>query len=55
MSYDFVVVATPDDWDAYHHIRRTELYERMGFVRESWNPAELTGIAADCVQMTKAL
>ena len=148
MSHDLVIVATPADWDAYHHIRRTELfeargrsnydanhpdefaighfplllkwqgrgigttrfdlladgiaairlvailraeqgkghgrvlsrrtedfargrnvtklvvnaaplavgfYERMGFVREAWDPAELTGIAEDCVQMTKAL
>jgi GNAT superfamily N-acetyltransferase len=148
MSYDLVIVATAGDWDAYHHIRRTELfeararnnydanhpdefvashyplllkwrergiattrldllgdkiaairlvavlrseqgkghgrvlskhtedfarcrnvtklvvnawplavgfYERMGFVRETWNSAELTGIAADCVQMTKLL
>ena len=30
-------------------------YERMGFVREAWNPAELTGIAADCIQMKKEL
>jgi GNAT superfamily N-acetyltransferase len=148
MSYALVIVAAPDDWDAYHHIRRMELfeargrsdydanhpdelvaghfplllrwegrsvattrldllsdsiaairlvavlrseqgkghgralsrhtedfarsrkvtklvvnaaplavgfYERIGFVREVWNAAELTGIAADCVQMTKAL
>ena len=30
-------------------------YESMGFVREVWNSAELSEIAADCVQMTKAL
>ena len=148
MSYELVIVSTQDDRDAYHHIRRTELfeardrsnydpnypdelvaghfqlllkwqgrgigttrfdllgdnvaavrlvailreeqgrghgrvlsqrtedfardrkvtklvvnaaplavgfYERMGFARESWDPAELTGIAEDCVQMAKAL
>ena len=32
-----------------------QYYERMGFVRESWNPAELVGIAADNVQMAKYL
>lgn len=30
-------------------------YDRMGFVLESWNPAELVGIAADNVQMAKYL
>jgi hypothetical protein len=45
MSSALVIVTAPDDWDA----------ERMGFVREVWNAAELTGIAADCVQMTRAL
>ena len=30
-------------------------YERMGFTKDDWNPAELIGIASDCVQMTKTL
>lgn len=35
--------------------RALPYYERMGFVREPWNPAELVGIAADNVQMAKYL
>jgi N-acetylglutamate synthase-like GNAT family acetyltransferase len=30
-----------------------EFYERLGFHREAWSPAELTGIASECIQMTK--
>ena len=30
-------------------------YERIGFVRETWDPAELVGWNADSVQMAKAL
>ncbi|ARP99195.1 GNAT family N-acetyltransferase [Pseudorhodoplanes sinuspersici] len=30
-------------------------YERMGFVREAWDPAELVGISADSIQMAKYL
>ena len=30
-------------------------YEGCGWQRNSWAPDELTGIAADCVQMTKPL
>jgi GNAT superfamily N-acetyltransferase len=30
-------------------------YQRMGWKREAWGPAELVGIAVDCVQMTKSL
>jgi GNAT superfamily N-acetyltransferase len=30
-------------------------YEKLGWAREVWNPSELTGIAIDCVQMSKAL
>jgi GNAT superfamily N-acetyltransferase len=30
MSYQLVVVARPDDWDAYHSIRRIELFEARG-------------------------
>jgi GNAT superfamily N-acetyltransferase len=30
-------------------------YERMGFVRESWDPTELVGWNADSVQMMKSL
>ena len=30
-------------------------YERIGFVRETWDPAELIGWNADSVQMAKAL
>jgi N-acetylglutamate synthase-like GNAT family acetyltransferase len=30
-------------------------YEECGWQRDSWSPEELTGIAADCVQMTKPL
>jgi len=30
-------------------------YERLGYVRESWDPSELTGISANSVQMSKSL
>ena len=30
-------------------------YERIGFVRETWDPAELVGPNADSVQMAKSL
>jgi GNAT superfamily N-acetyltransferase len=30
-------------------------YEKTGWTRGSWDPTELTGVAASCVQMTKAL
>jgi len=30
-------------------------YEKMGWIRCLWNPVELTGIARDCVQMSKSL
>jgi hypothetical protein len=30
-------------------------YEKMGWDAYVWDAAELTGIAADCTQMTKAL
>ena len=30
-------------------------YERIGFVRETWDPTELVGWNADSVQMTKSL
>lgn len=30
-------------------------YERLGYIRESWDPSELTGISADSVQMSKSL
>lgn len=30
-------------------------YEKSGWRRESWDPEELQGIAADCVQMVKDL
>jgi GNAT superfamily N-acetyltransferase len=30
-------------------------YEKTGWRREIWNPAELAGIAKDCVQMVKHL
>jgi len=30
-------------------------YERLGYVRDSWDPSELTGISEDSVQMSKAL
>ena len=30
-------------------------YERIGFVRESWDPSELVGWNTDSVQMTKSL
>jgi len=30
-------------------------YERIGFVRESWSPAELVGWNADSIQMAKSL
>jgi GNAT superfamily N-acetyltransferase len=41
-----VVNAAPD---------AVQYYGRMGFVPESWNPAELVGIAADNLQMAKYL
>jgi len=30
MSYELVVVTRPDDWEAYHAIRRVELFEARG-------------------------
>jgi N-acetylglutamate synthase-like GNAT family acetyltransferase len=30
-------------------------YEKMGWEHYAWNPAELTAIASDCVQMRKVL
>ena len=30
-------------------------YEKLGFVRDSWDPSELTGIAETCIQMSKTL
>lgn len=27
MRYDLLIVTTPDDWERYHFIRRTELFE----------------------------
>jgi N-acetylglutamate synthase-like GNAT family acetyltransferase len=30
-------------------------YEKTGWTRGSWDPTELTGVAASCVQMTKVL
>jgi hypothetical protein len=30
-------------------------YEKTGWLRQIWGPAELAGIAADCVQMVKTI
>lgn len=30
-------------------------YERTGWKREEWDPSEMVGIAADCVQMVKGI
>jgi GNAT superfamily N-acetyltransferase len=30
-------------------------YEKTGWKRDSWDPTELTGLAENCVQMTKSL
>ena len=30
-------------------------YRRMGFTRDDWDPAELTGMASDCIQMAKEI
>ena len=30
-------------------------YERTGWHREEWDPAEMVGLAADCVQMVKGI
>jgi len=32
MSYELVIVRTPEDWDVYHCIRRTELFETRGLI-----------------------
>jgi N-acetylglutamate synthase-like GNAT family acetyltransferase len=37
------------------HPTATGYWQRLGFVRESFNPAELVGAAAVCIQMAKYL
>jgi GNAT superfamily N-acetyltransferase len=32
MSHELVIVTTPEEWEAYHFIRRTELFEGRGRV-----------------------
>lgn len=32
MTYELVKVSTPKEWEAYHRIRREELFEARGLV-----------------------
>jgi len=39
-KHDLVVVTTPEEWDAYHSIRRTELFEARGRIYDPNDPDE---------------
>lgn len=30
-------------------------YEKLGYIRENWDPSELVGIASNCIQMSKKI
>lgn len=37
------------------HRSAVGFYERTGWQREEWDPSEMVGLAADCVQMVKGI